>query len=84
MDPSLSKFRAEIRSGEILSDSSSFWQTIGYEKNEGFPPLRIKGKKLLKNEVKVQANISSQYISALMLIAPSLHKGLKIYLEGSE
>jgi 3-phosphoshikimate 1-carboxyvinyltransferase len=55
---------------------------ITYEKNEGFPPLRIKGKKLLENEVKVQANISSQYISALMLIAPSLHKGLKIYLEG--
>lgn len=55
---------------------------ITYEKNEGFPPLRIKGKKLLENEVKVQANISSQYISALMLIAPSLPKGLKIYLEG--
>ncbi|MGI0106809.1 3-phosphoshikimate 1-carboxyvinyltransferase [Salinimicrobium sp. WS361] len=55
---------------------------ITYEKNEGFPPLRIKGKKLLENEVKVQANISSQYISALMLIAPSLPKGLKISLEG--
>jgi 3-phosphoshikimate 1-carboxyvinyltransferase len=55
---------------------------ITYEKNEGFPPLRIKGKTLMKNEVKVQANISSQYISALMLIAPSLPKGLKIYLEG--
>ena len=55
---------------------------INYEKNEGFPPLRIKGKKLLKNEVKMQANVSSQYISALMLIAPSLPKGLKIDLEG--
>lgn len=55
---------------------------ITYENNEGFPPLRIKGKELVKNEVKVQANISSQYISALMLIAPSLPNGLKIYLEG--
>jgi 3-phosphoshikimate 1-carboxyvinyltransferase len=55
---------------------------ITYEKNEGFPPLRIKGKKLLKNEVKMQANVSSQYISALMLIAPSLPKGLRIDLEG--
>lgn len=55
---------------------------ITYDKNEGFPPLRIKGKKLLKNEVKMQANVSSQYISALMLIAPSLPKGLKIDLEG--
>lgn len=55
---------------------------ITYEKNEGFPPLRIKGKELLKNEVKMQANVSSQYISALMLIAPSLPNGLKIDLEG--
>lgn len=55
---------------------------ISYEKNEGFPPLRIKGKKLLKNEVTVKANISSQYISALMLIAASLLEGLNIHLEG--
>lgn len=55
---------------------------ISYEKEEGFPPLRINGRKLLKNEVKVQANISSQYISALMLMAPSLPRGLQIRLEG--
>lgn len=55
---------------------------ISYENAEGFPPLRIKGKRLLKKEVKVQANISSQYISALMLIAPSLPEGLRIDLEG--
>lgn len=55
---------------------------ITYEKNEGYPPLRIIGQKLLKNEVKVQANISSQYISALMLIASSLPQGLQIHLEG--
>ncbi|WP_324721663.1 3-phosphoshikimate 1-carboxyvinyltransferase [Salinimicrobium sp. HB62] len=55
---------------------------ISYEKNKGFPPLRIKGKKLSKNEVTIKANISSQYISALMLIAASLPEGLKIHLEG--
>lgn len=55
---------------------------ISYLKNEGFPPLRIEEKKILKQEVSVQANISSQYISALMLIAPSLPNGLKIRLEG--
>ncbi|MGB3344862.1 MAG: 3-phosphoshikimate 1-carboxyvinyltransferase [Aequorivita sp.] len=55
---------------------------IEYLENEGFPPLRIRGKKLLKREVKIQANVSSQYISALMLIAPKLINGLKINLEG--
>ncbi|MCY2686060.1 3-phosphoshikimate 1-carboxyvinyltransferase [Salinimicrobium sp. TH3] len=55
---------------------------ISYKSNEGYPPLRIKGKKLVKNEVKVLANISSQYISALMLIAPGMPEGLHIHLEG--
>ncbi|HLW32867.1 MAG TPA: 3-phosphoshikimate 1-carboxyvinyltransferase [Aequorivita sp.] len=55
---------------------------IEYLENEGFPPLMIRGKRLLKNEVKIQANVSSQYISALMLIAPKLSNGLKIHLEG--
>lgn len=55
---------------------------ISYEKQEGFPPLIIKGKNFEKDRVEVQANISSQYISALMLMAPSLPRGLKIDLEG--
>ena len=55
---------------------------ISYDKEEGYPPLRIKGKKLLKKKVEVQANVSSQYISALMLIAPTLPQGLEIHLKG--
>jgi 3-phosphoshikimate 1-carboxyvinyltransferase len=55
---------------------------ISYEKNEGYPPIRIKGKKLEAKTVGLEANISSQYISALMLIAPSLPNGLEINLEG--
>ena len=55
---------------------------ISYEENEGFPPLRIKGKQLLKSEVSLKANVSSQYISALLLIAPVLKKGLQLTLEG--
>jgi 3-phosphoshikimate 1-carboxyvinyltransferase len=75
--------RMQERPIAILVDAlRNLGAEITYEKNEGFPPLRIKGKKLLKNEVKVQANISSQYISALMLMAPSLPEGLNIDLEG--
>ena len=55
---------------------------INFIQNEGFPPIEIIGCKNLKNKVKLKPNVSSQYISALMLIAPSLHDGLVIELDG--
>jgi len=55
---------------------------IMYLKNEGYPPLKIVGKKLEKASLKINADVSSQYITALMLIASSLTKGLKIELQG--
>lgn len=55
---------------------------ITYEEIEGFPPIRIKGKKLVNNKVTLNANVSSQYISALLLIAPKLENGLELTLEG--
>ena len=55
---------------------------ISYEENEGFPPIRIKGKKLTQSKVSLPANVSSQYISALLLIAPKLKNGLELMLEG--
>jgi 3-phosphoshikimate 1-carboxyvinyltransferase len=55
---------------------------ISYTENEGFPPIKIKGKKLTRNKVSLPANVSSQYISALLLIAPKLENGLEITLEG--
>ena len=56
---------------------------ISYKENEGFPPLIIKGKQLTDHEVTLKANVSSQYISALLLIAPKLENGLKLTLEGT-
>lgn len=55
---------------------------INYEKEEGFPPIKIIGKDPITNKVSLAANVSSQYISALMLVASSLPKGLEIALEG--
>ena len=55
---------------------------IQYKNEAGYPPLVIKGKKLHVDSVKLQANVSSQYVSALMLIGASLPKGLEIILEG--
>ena len=55
---------------------------ITYEEKVGFPPLKIKGKKLTESKVSLPANVSSQYISALLLIAPKLENGLELTLEG--
>lgn len=55
---------------------------ITYEENEGFPPIKIIGKKLNNHRVSLPANVSSQYISALLLIAPKLENGLELTLEG--
>lgn len=56
---------------------------ITYEENDGFAPLRIKGKKLTGGKVRIDGNVSSQYISSLLLIAPSLKKGIEIEFEGA-
>lgn len=55
---------------------------IYYIENEGFPPLKIKSHKLEGGEIKIKANISSQFVTALLLIAPKIENGLKIKLEG--
>jgi 3-phosphoshikimate 1-carboxyvinyltransferase len=55
---------------------------ISYVEKEGFPPLKIIGKQLTKNKVQINGNISSQYISALLLIAASLPNGLRVELIG--
>ena len=54
---------------------------ISYVRNNGYPPLKINGKELVLDSLSIDANISSQYISALMLIAPSLPRGLTITLK---
>lgn len=57
---------------------------IQYLNQEGFPPLKIKGKKLQSSKIAIPANISSQYISALLLIAPKLENGLSLELIGEQ
>ena len=75
--------RMKERPIKILVDAlNQLGAEITYEENEGFPPLKIKGKKLTKNKVTLPANVSSQYISALLLIAPKLENGLELTLEG--
>lgn len=54
---------------------------IGYLEKEDLPPLKIKGKKLIGGEISIDSNISSQFISSLLMIAPTLQKGLTLTIE---
>lgn len=75
--------RMKERPIKILVDAlRSLGADIDYIENEGFPPLQIKGQKLTKNQVTLKANVSSQYISALLLIASKLKNGLELTLDG--
>ncbi len=56
---------------------------IEYVENEGFPPIKLKGSlEQLSNKVSIKGNISSQYITALLLIAARLPFGLELHIEG--
>ena len=55
---------------------------IEYVEKEGFPPLRITGTTLTKNHITLPGNVSSQYISALLMIASTLKDGLTLTLTG--
>ena len=55
---------------------------IEYVEKEGFPPLKINGKKLNGGELHVQGNVSSQYLSAILMIAQYTQEGIKLVIEG--
>ncbi len=75
--------RMQERPIKILVDAlRDLGADIEYASQEGYPPLRITGKRLFKDEVRMKANVSSQYISALVLMATKLENGLKLHLEG--
>jgi 3-phosphoshikimate 1-carboxyvinyltransferase len=75
--------RMQERPVKVLVDAlSQLGAEISYVKYEGYPPIKIKGKNLTENKVHLPANISSQYITALLLVAPRLEKGLELELMG--
>ena len=55
---------------------------IEYVGEEGYPPLRITGKKLKGGRLEIAGNVSSQYISALLMIGPVLENGLELQMTG--
>jgi 3-phosphoshikimate 1-carboxyvinyltransferase len=75
--------RMKERPIKILADAlKKLGAEIEYLENDGFPPIKVTGQKLNNSRVSLPANVSSQYISALLLIAPSLQNGLELELIG--
>ena len=66
----------------LTGSARSLGADIDYVEKEGFPPLRIQGKTLRGGTVELSAQVSSQYISALLMIAPTLEQGLTLRLLG--
>jgi 3-phosphoshikimate 1-carboxyvinyltransferase len=68
--------------GVLVDALRSLGAQIDYIENKGYPPIKITGKQLTKNKVAIKASVSSQYITALLLIAGRLENGLELTLEG--
>lgn len=75
--------RMKNRPIKVLVDAlNHIGARIEYMEKEGYPPLRIFGSALQGGEVTLAGNVSSQYISALLMIAPLTENGLTLHLEG--
>ncbi len=75
--------RMQQRPIRILVDAlRSLGASIGYAGKEGFPPLCIEGKRLESRRIVLEGDVSSQYISALLMIGPTLPEGLQLQLAG--
>ena len=75
--------RMKERPIRILVDAlNELGANIKYTGNKGYPPLKIKGKNISGGEIILPSNISSQYLTSLLLIGPRLKNGLKIKLSG--
>lgn len=75
--------RMKNRPIRILVDAlNSIGARIEYMEKEGYPPLRIYGSVLQGGDISLPGNVSSQYISALLMIAPLTEKGITLHLEG--
>ena len=68
--------------GHLVEALNSIGADINYLEKDGFPPLAINGKALEGGKLDISTSVSSQYVSALLLIAPTLQKGLSLSLKG--
>lgn len=68
--------------GILVEALNQIGAEISYLEKQGFPPLKINGKELEGGEIHLNGGVSSQFISALLMIAPTTKKGITLHLEG--
>lgn len=68
--------------GALVTALQAAGADISYVEKEGYPPLHIRGKQLEGGTLALPSNISSQYVSALLMIAPTMRRGLQLELVG--
>lgn len=68
--------------GELVDALKSLGAKIEFLGEKGYPPLKIQGKNLNGGEIRISASVSSQFVSALMMVGPIFKNGLRIHLEG--
>ncbi len=68
--------------GSLVNALRSIGANIEYTEKDGYPPIRIKGKELSAEHIEISADVSSQFVSALLMIAPLLKSDLTIHLKG--
>jgi 3-phosphoshikimate 1-carboxyvinyltransferase len=68
--------------GNLVEALNALGARIKYKSQMGYPPLLIEGKRLLGGEIDINASVSSQFVTALLLISPALERGLQIRLQG--
>ncbi len=76
--------RMQERPIKLLVDAlSSIGAKISYQKNEGYPPIKIEGFEYNgNNKITIRGDVSSQYISAILMVAPTLPEGIELELTG--
>lgn len=68
--------------GPLVDALAKLGVIIEYQGNHGFPPIKISGGSLKGGSIRIDSSVSSQFVSALMMIAPSMKQGLELILEG--
>lgn len=75
--------RMQHRPIHVLVDAlRSLGADIAYTGEEGFPPLKVMGRQLKGGSISLPGNVSSQYISALLMVAPTMEQGLTLHITG--
>lgn len=69
--------------GVLVEALRQLGANVEYAEVEGFPPLRISGRALKGGAISLPADVSSQYISALLMVGPTLQEGLRLHLVGT-